>query len=845
MAPDITFQNFEEHKVATNESLDSIAAKAGISWQQLAKFNWGTSHPTEINECLHDLVGCRHKTKNGKNYIFTDDDDPGIIDVPVKSPKYSLSTTKTHVIQVARPHLKTNIEVETVDDFLDVVGGVTVVLKRKEGGPDVEITSDDTGYGLAEDVLTGHYEVTVKGGGKAYFLKHTNKPDNEEPGREYGDYEEAVIDTRQFAETLTQLVVKRIATQAQKDERKLLQKVYTRTENKTAKGRGTETKVGTVDKTSGYTRLLKTVAVDNLALAAGWTDAGVDIKQLVGTVLPDFFTGRDGAPAARGFYVWVVEAYAKTPRISLYNSAGSVELSVPLAKQVRGPFGVYSAYEQTSGRLFVDMMTKSFTVNEKGNASSAPSVNELVNSGDQQKIADAVNAHAGEKQILYFLPTLEQLAWLGMHGGSGRLEDYGDEEPVNERRHERNKLVCQRMSYIYNGYIGGGKDEKGEITGYIGRVKRTKNEKELRALGPPWAPYVMPAPAESKTTSQSQATSRLIDLYSSYNFNQLGAWEAVAEQLDKFGNRMSEGAPFISLRAKYEIGGEEGAAKGLSGLAKGLTKIDEPLPVSVEVEGRLTFQFTNDEIRTLTGLEEKAKVEVEGDFKEYPVGLEYKRNLEKPDEWEVTIKAGVFEVEANKDGTRKISIEALPEVWSEAQYDPENAVFEGGLKIETKAILHILKKIPLKNKTLLDFFGKYGNKIVPAEVSVHAGLAGLKQRTVLAVITNAPGFFEMRPLDELVRLQWNALTLDEQTHLANLGWDLCTWDLKSYADAELPKSMEEEWGEFSAQEQISTLHLGFYDADDYHKRIQASRTKETGWKAAIEKMQCEPKEGEK
>jgi hypothetical protein len=832
MGAEKTFQNFEEHKVALHESLDNIAEKAGITWQQLAKFNWGTSHPTEINECLHDLVGSRHKTKDGKNYIFTSDDDPGIISLPVKSPKYNLSTTQTHVIQVHRPHLKCNIEVETVDDFLHVAGGVTVVLKRKEGGPNVEITSDETGYGVARGVLTGHYEVTVKGGGKAYFLKHTNKPDHEEPDGEYGDYEDAVIDTRHFAETLSQLVVKRIATQSQKQERKLLQKVYTRTKSQTAKGRGEETAVG---KSSGYTRLQSTVAVDNLALAAGWTDDSVDIAELVGTVLPDFIACRDGAPANRGFYVWVVEAYAKSPRISLYNSSGLAEVSFHLAKKVYGPFGAYSTFQDCGGQLFVDMMTKSYTVTEKGNEGSVILIYDLVSGGDRQKLVDAANGHPGQKPILYFLPTLPQLAWLGLHGGSGRLEDYGNEESVNERIHERNKLVCQRMSYLYNGYIGGNK------TGYIGRVKKTKNEKELRALGPPWAPYVMPPPAQSQSTSQSEPSSRLMDLYSSYNFNQLGAWKAIAEQLDKFANRMSEGAPYISLRAKYEVGEE--AAKGLSGLAKGFTKIGEPLPLSVEIEGRLTFQFTDDEIRTLAGDEEKAKIAMEGEFKDYPVGIEYKRNVEKPEEWEVTIKAGVFELEANKDGTRKIAIQALPEVWAESQYDPNQAAFEGGLKIETKAILHILKKIPLQNKTLLDFLAKYEKKIVPKEVSVRAGIAGMKQRTVLALITNAPGFFEMRDLDELVRLQWNALTLDEQTHLTNLDWDQCSWDLKSYADAELPKSMEEEWNKFSPQQQISTLHLGFYDGDDYHTRIQKSRTRDGGWKAAIEKTQCTPKEG--
>ena len=77
-------------------------------------------------------------------------------------------------------------------------------------------------------MLSGHYEVTVQGGGKAYFLHHTNQLDNDDPNGEIGKFDEAVIDTRQLTEALTQVVVGRIAKPEQKQERKLVQKVYFR-----------------------------------------------------------------------------------------------------------------------------------------------------------------------------------------------------------------------------------------------------------------------------------------------------------------------------------------------------------------------------------------------------------------------------------------------------------------------------------------------------------------------------------------------------------------------------------------------------------------------------------------
>jgi len=146
MAAEISFQNFVEHKVATDESLDSIAKDNGITWQQLAQFNWATSDPQDINICLHDLVGCLHTTKNRKNYIFTSSDRPGVVYVPIKSQDYTLAAGASHKIEVTRPRLRSDIEVETVDEFRNPVGNVSLVLKRKEGGPDVEITTDDKGY---------------------------------------------------------------------------------------------------------------------------------------------------------------------------------------------------------------------------------------------------------------------------------------------------------------------------------------------------------------------------------------------------------------------------------------------------------------------------------------------------------------------------------------------------------------------------------------------------------------------------------------------------------------------------------------------------------------------------
>ncbi len=92
--------NVESHKVKKGESIDSLAKGAGLKWQALAKFNWGTDVPDEINEHLRDEVGCTKKTKDGYNYMFDDSDKPGIVYIPRAWSKEGLATGQTHVIRV-------------------------------------------------------------------------------------------------------------------------------------------------------------------------------------------------------------------------------------------------------------------------------------------------------------------------------------------------------------------------------------------------------------------------------------------------------------------------------------------------------------------------------------------------------------------------------------------------------------------------------------------------------------------------------------------------------------------------------------------------------------------------
>ncbi len=90
----------EAHQVQTGETLDSVARQAGMTWQDLALFNWGTSNPDTINRHLRDEVGCRKTTRAGRNYVFDTADEPGIVYVPRCWSMRGLATDCLHTVRV-------------------------------------------------------------------------------------------------------------------------------------------------------------------------------------------------------------------------------------------------------------------------------------------------------------------------------------------------------------------------------------------------------------------------------------------------------------------------------------------------------------------------------------------------------------------------------------------------------------------------------------------------------------------------------------------------------------------------------------------------------------------------
>jgi phospholipase D1/2 len=86
--------NCSPHTVQTGETLVSIAKQYDMSWRELARLNWNTSAPEEINWYLSNRVGCRTASPDGNSWIFQTGDDPGVIYVPSATPDHRPGTTK-------------------------------------------------------------------------------------------------------------------------------------------------------------------------------------------------------------------------------------------------------------------------------------------------------------------------------------------------------------------------------------------------------------------------------------------------------------------------------------------------------------------------------------------------------------------------------------------------------------------------------------------------------------------------------------------------------------------------------------------------------------------------------
>lgn len=95
-------------------------------------------------------------------------------------------------------------------------------------------------------------------------------------------------------------------------------------------------------------------------------------------------------------------------------------------------------------------------------------------------------------------------------------------------------------------------------------------------------------------------------------------------------------------------------------------------------------------------------------------------------------------------------------------------------------------------------------------VYVGIGIVGLKAETVYVYLSGAPGFFERKSPQKLVKTPWTNLEHWETRCLEALGWNQEAWDTKDQLPySQYPNSLKTDVGSLNPAEYRAAIHLGF------------------------------------
>ncbi len=91
-----------EHRVVSGDTLDSIAELYGVTADEITEFNWGTTDPDEVQRSLGSEVGCSRRDADTGDFVFSDDDEPGVVIVPLPFERTAKQTDTRHILKVKR-----------------------------------------------------------------------------------------------------------------------------------------------------------------------------------------------------------------------------------------------------------------------------------------------------------------------------------------------------------------------------------------------------------------------------------------------------------------------------------------------------------------------------------------------------------------------------------------------------------------------------------------------------------------------------------------------------------------------------------------------------------------------
>lgn len=812
------FAEIKKHKVQNGDNLKKLAKSIGWTWQKLAQFNFGTKRPREINDQLRDLIGCTRRDKSGLNYIFRSKDHPGLMYLPKELHAKNLASNQVHLFRSEAVERPVKLEVQTVDELGVKAANISLTLVKVDGQKH-SIKTNKEGYWSDTLVLKGPVDVYYADGKRARFYtgsyQGTDQKTEDKVGVESDPF--AQLDPLLARRAISNVVVPGLVSKETLQRRDALLRRYGRTpKDRDLAGKVAQRTGSPKDESGGGSGSGKSTAppvarsqfraVDNLFMIGmdEKSEASKVTKFILG--LDQWLRDRHGTTVStsRGYYVMLVIAHqlmvlvpkgkdSYTPKgtfdVTSQIYYGEMAMADGTKTRGRNRYGAYSLQEVGGETAVFTSLGPGSVV--MGLFDADPDIDPVweacKSKADAEKLRVLIEKLAPKAPILYlYPPSGDARAVAAFWGGCGLLEDYPASGSVRDRVHNRNIKVVRAVRTAYRGYL----------TGYIDKVKKTKDARKLKALGPPLNRYVFPVPAGDPTTKE------LLDIYSSTGPGSFQAWLAITEQLAKFENRHTAGSLFF--RGKFELSNNVNLPIGGGG-------------------GKISWNMDIGSDGILTKTERTAEVAVGPDGVPIPGWLkatgtaQVKREVNtETGETKDTLALGIsrggkkYGFEASSDGNVKF----MGPYGAFSEWNSRTAEGGFGFCLSMQDLLErragqqekaARQGYNLPTNTLDRINGAVGKSIPNATICFGIGFVLIREDQLLSYLVRAPGFFERREPADWIVCHWNSLWSTEQYQLKAIGWDEKTWDRKWPND--FPKPTRLDYSKLSAAHKIAAVKL--------------------------------------